>query len=82
MLSENYRQYNKNHVLYNVVIIQPQVQPIRANKSEINDSNRVGQTETSTDDDDYYDYYNNLVSKGGDYEEDEVRDEKWVFDGD
>ena len=75
------------------LIIQPQVQPITANKSEINDSNRVGQTETSTDDDDgdddddYYDYYNNLVSKGGDYKEDEegkdeVRDEKWVFDGD
>ena len=63
----------------NIVIIEPQVQPIigsvaTSNNSEINGSNRVGHTETSTDDedgedDDYYDYYNDVVGKGGDYDE-------------
>ena len=54
---------------------------MKANKSEINDASRVGHTGKSPGDDDgddYYDYYNELVGKGADYnnendEKDEVR---------
>ena len=76
-----------------LLIIQPQIHPITAStatasksETEINESNRVGNSETSKDDDnddedDYYDYYNNLVGNGGDYseneeDEDQVRKDK------